>query len=157
MMKIVLALTTLSTHISVVMGHTPTVPHAVLAKFKRKDALKDSWVPTLKTVPRGVDSFDIGGTRVAFDDLEPINDLFAADAVVKVNGVPQAPKVFVYTSKTHPEVRVVLDDRKHLIKASMRRPNGNEIDLLPIQGHTFAEVDIANDVDLAKLESFEMV
>ena len=70
----------------------------------------------------------------------------------------QEPEVYLHKSRTHPEVTVLLDKGRSLIKATMTQPNGNSVDLLPV-GHErlFVEVDADGDIDQALLEQFEIV
>eukprot|EP00977_Amphora_coffeiformis_P023986 scaffold14939_cov215-Amphora_coffeaeformis.AAC.5 len=130
-------------------------PDFVLERFKERAALKDGWVPRFEDIPRGSRSFEIGGATIDIGDLETVDDLFTSEAKVTVNGVKKSPGKFVYKSKTNPSVRVVLDNNMDLVKASMKS-NGNEFDLVPFEGRTFAEIDADQDIATEKLDDVEM-
>lgn len=127
----------------------------MLKKFIKKTALRDDWSPKggFKKIPKGQKNFEIDGVDVQIDDLEPMDDLFAEGAEVLVDGVKKEElKVHVYRSKANPDVRVVLDDSKDIIKASK-----GDVDLVPIgYGDNFAEIDAPTDIDFSKL-TLEMV
>ena len=132
------------------------VPQWVIDRLKEKAALRDDWVPKLKQVRKGAPSFDIDGTIVEIADLIPIDNLFSPGAEIIINNVKQAPKIFLYKSKTHPSVKVLLDDVKGVMKASKKNPDGKEVELVHVDGDTFAEFNNF-DVDSAKLQVFELV
>ena len=132
------------------------VPQHVLDMFREKAALRDGFEPKYKQLRKGVKSFDIDGITVDIDDLVPVDNLFAPGAKVIIDNEEQPPKIYLHKSKTHPEVKVLLDDNKDVIKASMKRKNGVDVDLVPVYRDTFAEFD-NEAIDFSKLEGLEMV
>ena len=138
--------------------YSPEVPASVIQRFIDQDALRDDWEPVLREVSKGSKSFEIGGITVDKSDLIPDTDIFTSDATITVDGVQKTPRILVYKSKRHhDEIRAVLDDDKELVRASLRRHNGDEVDLVAIEGTTFAEIDADRDIDIKKLEGLEVV
>ena len=135
---------------------TSNAPAPVIEKFKQKAGLKKSVVPAVQTVGRRSKSFKIGGEAVSFDQLVPVSDLFAPGAKVMIDGVEQDPQVFLYESPANPGVKVLLDNRKKLIKASKRKSNGDITDILPVERNRFAEVN-PEDLDETQFEGYNTV
>ena len=159
-MGIIVIVTRTGQHHHAVVQATPPkdLPAQALERFRRKALLKDSSHPVLQHIPHGAPSFVLGGKTIAMADLTPLTDLFTPDAVVTMDGVPQTSlPVFVYQSQTHPNVRVILDDKKNLIKAYSIIGTSDSIDLLPVDATTFAQVNSATDVDTSALGEYEMV
>lgn len=134
------------------------IPPQALEHFRMKAWIKDSSHLVLQDIPHGAPSFALGGKTIDFASLEPMTGLFSTDAIVMVNGKKETPHVFVYESPHHPDLRVILDEKKNLIKAYEMKPGRTDsIDLLPIDATTFAEVDSSTDVNKTLVAAFEMV
>ena len=133
------------------------IPTEVIDKFREKALLKPSWKPSGQVIPPSATSFLIGGLTINFADLEPVMGIFSPDAKVLVNGLPQPPKVFVFTTAAHPEVRVILDDRGVFVKAALSEGPTNIIELVPISRRTFVEVNADTDIDWDNVDQDELV
>lgn len=125
--------------------------------FRRKNMLKDSWIPKVQSIPRGASSFRIGQETIRLDDLVPLEGLFARDIEIFVDGVRESPKVFVYQSVQSPKVHVVLDENKKVLKASSLLSNGHLLDLDCLEGDVYTEVDPSSDLDESLHQGIDVV
>jgi hypothetical protein len=155
-MKLSLPILALLAATTLIAAARPTgrVPKFVEEKWREKGGLKDTFVPSYQTIPRGASFFVINGLTVRMDDLARMDDIFSDDAMVIVGGVKQKPEVFVYKSRTYPEVRAIVDDDKNLIMASIDRGNSQSLDLLHVYDEEFAEVDSSTDIDYSQFEGY---
>lgn len=124
--------------------------------LREKVGLKRTSKLKLQTVRRRDKSFKIGEEDVQFNDLVPVSNLFAPGAKVMIDGVEQEPQVFLYESTTDKEVKVLLDKKKTLIKASKRKANGDLTDIIHVDKDEFLEVD-PSDVDDSQFEGYDSV
>lgn len=136
--------------------YSRNTPDTAIEKFKQKAGFKKSTAPVVHTVGRRSKSFEIEGESVRFDQLVPVSDLFAPGAKVMIDGVEQDPQIFLYESPANPGVKVLLDKRKKLIKASKRKSNGDITDLLRVEGKQFAEFN-PKDIDQTQFEGYNTV
>lgn len=132
------------------------VPQDVRDRFKKRAALRNSYEPKFKKLRRGAKFFEIDGIKIDIDDLVPVDNLFAPGAKIIIDKKEQEPKVYLYRSQSYPGVKVLLDNDKSIMKASRKRQNGSEVELVPVYGDTFAEFD-DEDIDFSQLDDFEMV
>ena len=138
------------------------VPPEVIEKFRQGASLKPSWRADTQVITPNAESFVIYNRVIYFDDLQPMTDLLPEDAYVLVNGWQQPgnrhAQIFVHRSQTHPDVRVVLDDRGDLLKATWTDiQTGNVVELLPVSRRTFVQVDEAADIDWNAVEQMGLV
>lgn len=124
----------------------PAVPQHVIDKFRERSNLKSSWVANAQRVPKGAASFRVGGKRVKFNKLIPVDDLYEPNARVFVDGVPQPRTVHVYKDPQDPNVRVVLDDDGFLMRASRYMGASRVMELLHLTDDVFSEFG-SEDVD----------
>ena len=99
---------------------TKTASAKAVDNFKKKASIKQTANLNLQIIGGSATSFKIEHQDVPLDDLVPVSGLFAPGAKVLIDGVEQEPKVFLYESTGDRRVKVLLDNNKHLIKASTK-------------------------------------
>eukprot|EP00977_Amphora_coffeiformis_P006936 scaffold1511_cov170-Amphora_coffeaeformis.AAC.7 len=127
-----------------------SVPNRVKAKFldKAKKVRKDR-EPKFQHIPKGAQSFEIGGEQVLVGELYPLDDVFHPDATVTVGGVSKPPTVNIYSTASSPNLRVVVED-KQVKRAARLEPDGNVIELVLVEDDIFAEIDAYADLEDAE-------
>lgn len=96
----------------------PGVPQHVIDKFRERSSLKESWDANTQRVPKGAQGFNIGGKKIKFNNLIPVDDLYEPNARVFVDGWPQPRTIHLFKDPQDPTVRVVLDNDGALMRAA---------------------------------------
>lgn len=133
------------------------VPDGVVEKFKDRAGLKKGWNPRYQKIVKEATSFTIGGLTIDMGTLIPVDNLFSANAKITVNGELQEPTSYIYKSPYYENVRVVLDDNKKLVKATMNMPDDNVIDLVPVKYPFFTEINADEDLDFEQFQDYKFV
>lgn len=129
-------------------AHFPDdVPDAISEKFFSRAGVNADWIPgKIHKIHPDATSFEVGGETVLFDDLVPMDGLFADGAQGFFGDEPEKPEIFIHRSKKSPNVQVMLGANRKILRASNLLPDGNVIDLINIQGHWYGEINAATDV-----------
>jgi hypothetical protein len=130
--------------------------HAV-EQLRQRARLKETWDPFVQTVSNDFPVFVIGGTTVPLADLVPMDNLFSPDAIGLVDGTEEPTETTVYRSVSYPSIYALMDDNQSLLRAFRLLPDGNILELVPIDKTSFAEIDTFRDMEPFEQEEADEV